>query len=642
MEFSELAIQKLLQQFPELSSHIVTFQDLTESSPLLEDGDISVGIFILQTGSKYFYIPIVAKGDAIQPIDSLFDSDEQCFYPLSRGFLNLMVTQGAIRMGKPAKVPSTVSRNPSIYSLVTPPRTGKFVYASSSRLEEFLTTLPNMVKRAVLDKFSNDANIYSALHQLFGLENIVGALTPTPAPVVVVPKPAVQLITEGNGLGNPEVQSILNKGYALTGQNQTTRVAVPGNVYNEGSNRLHELSSADGGCDYDICTTTGDTTAGYLPKRAKYLPQKAVLLRSRNTYENMFVVFGDGTFTIAQKLIAEGEPRKGHAVLRDFFAVNPPATPASVTNQDTFAIFSPELDLIDVYQYPVVMQSEFGTTIIATSMTQINSPKVSINAYKNCTTINCEDPQNIFIPYNTLIAILGDKISADPNYGDSVLETNINTAQRRQEFTTLQALGSAVNLGFDGVEFIVNRSPVGGEPEVMKILVVDEGIDPTTAESFVKRAREEKFVRIYMSKKADIGDSDDVIPSYGEAPLPQQTGFGIDDDFTNNVAQATTTADSSVVESTIIGGLLQVADMKGYIAEYLPDIKDSIDKLGRALFLSRIRMDQLAANHSATEVFTFISNTKNTYKMLGDTYLRLMSMVVETSNSKDEISAGEK
>jgi hypothetical protein len=67
-------------------------------------------------------------------------------------------------MGKPTKIPDNVVQNPSIYSLVTPPRTGKFVYASSSRLEEFLTILPNMVKKAVLDEISTDKEVYSALH----------------------------------------------------------------------------------------------------------------------------------------------------------------------------------------------------------------------------------------------------------------------------------------------------------------------------------------------------------------------------------------------------------------------------------------------------------------------------------------------
>jgi hypothetical protein len=75
MEFSELAIQKLLQLFPELSSLILTFKDITDEVPSLEDTDISIGVFILETGGKYFYLPILAKGESIQPLDSIFNME---------------------------------------------------------------------------------------------------------------------------------------------------------------------------------------------------------------------------------------------------------------------------------------------------------------------------------------------------------------------------------------------------------------------------------------------------------------------------------------------------------------------------------------------------------------------------------------
>ena len=129
------------------------------------------------------------------------------------------------------------------------------------------------------------------------------------------------------------------------------------------------------------------------------------------------------------------------------------------------------------------------------------------------------------------------------------------------------------------------------------------------------RPENRKRVKVYMSKKADV--EQDIIPSYGEAPPMQQPGFGINDDFTNNVNQSIQTNDAEVVESTIIAELLQVVDMRGYVKEYLPEIKNSIDKLGRALFLCRLQMDKLAQTHTASEVFSFVSNVRNTYRNVG-------------------------
>lgn len=626
--FSELAINKLLQIFPELSSFIVSFKDITNEVPSLEETDVSVGIFILQAGGKFFYLPIIAKGEAVQPLDSIFDNLEQCFIPLTKGFVMKMVNSGQNEMGKPTKIPSSVSQNPSIYSLVTPPRTGKFVYASSSKLEEFLSILPNMTKKAVLDEFSSDKEIYSALHKLFGLENLASALKPSFAPVVAVPKPAIELITEGSGLGNPEIQSILSKGYALRGENQTTRVAVRANEFVEGGNKLTELSSADAGQDFDIATVGGVSRPAYLPKYSKYHQQKPALLRSRGTVDDIFAIFADGSFTLAQKLIAIGLGRDEKKTLKDFFNTIPPITPSGLTNQGYFALFSPELEMIDAFGYPTVTKTEYGVTIQAESLTT-TSGRVTINAYKNCKTIDTSDPKNIFIPYNTLVAVLGKKI-----YADGEFETNINAAANRLEFTGLSALGSAVNIGHDGVEFILNRNPVGSEANIMKILVVDEGIDPVQAENFVKQAKESKnrHIRVYMSKKADA--EQDIIPSYGDAPPIQQPGFGINDEFTNNVNQAIKTNDAEVVETTIISELLNVTEMRGYIREYLPDIKNSLDKLGRALFLCRLRMDQLAQAHSAAEVFSFVANLRNTYRNLGDTYIKLENMVADSESEE--------
>ena len=138
MDFSEIAFQKLFQLLPELSSYVVSFKDITEESGKEEQG-LRIGMFILLFGPEYYFIPVISKNDTVLPIDSIFSQSEEQFYPLTKAFCSQLISSSQIQLGTPTRIPKTVPINPSVYEMIAPPRTGKFVYASSSRLSEFLS-----------------------------------------------------------------------------------------------------------------------------------------------------------------------------------------------------------------------------------------------------------------------------------------------------------------------------------------------------------------------------------------------------------------------------------------------------------------------------------------------------------------------
>jgi hypothetical protein len=59
------------------------------------------------------------------------------------------------------------------------------------------------------------------------------------------------------------------------------------------------------------------------------------------------------------------------------------------------------------------------------------------------------------------------------------------------------------------------------------------------------------------------------------------------------------------------------------INEYLPDLKTAVDKLGRTLFMSRVKLDQLSSTMDSDSVFALIAKIKSVYRMLGDTVAKL-------------------
>lgn len=625
MEFSEIALQKLLQLFPELSSYIVSFKDVTEESGKEESG-LRVGMFILQLSQEYYFVPVISKNDTVLPIDSLFSSSEGKFYPLTRSFMDQAISSSQVYLGKPTKIPATVPTNPSVYDLVTPPRTGKFVYASSSRLVEFLANMPNMVKKAMTEKFAEDKEIYESLHKLFGLENILSALKPSVNGPKAVQKPAVELITSGRGLDNDTVKSILEKGYALRGENTTERVAVLANDYGS-LGPLQLIGGVDAGKDYEVVTTSGEIKSAYIPKRSQAAPKFAALLRPYNSdalsQDPVFAVFSNGDYAISSQIVSRGEAVDSKKVAKDLFAYKSPIVPKSVRGGDRIAIFSPELNLVGVYSIWNVTESNLGVTLKGSNLLPCGdgySKEVTINAYRNCKVINAQNSENIFVPYNALVVVLKSNISSE-------LETNVNSALAKLELSTLTALGSAVDIGYDGIEFSFNGKAVGPEVKMVELLVVNEGIAPQKAESFIKQAKEQKYVKVYLSKKADFEPGE--IPQYGNIPPEQTNDFGADAQgaFAKNVRSAVETQDPQTVESTIISELIQATNMTDLVREYLPDIQEAIDKLGRTLFLSRLNMDQLSASQNASELLGFISNIRNVYRLLGDNYIKLQRMV---------------
>lgn len=631
MELSEIALQKLLQLFPELSAYIVSFKDITEESGR-EGAGLQIGMFILQFGQEYYYVPVIAKNDTVMPIDSLFSSSTGTFSPLTKSFLDKAISSSQVYLGKSKKIPDTVPQNPSVYDMVTPPRTGKFVYASSSRLVEFLAIMPDLIKSAMVEKFSEDKEVYGTLHRLFGLENLLSALKPTGGILSAIQKPAVELVTGGTGLDNDAIKSILEKGYALRGEHTTERVAVLANDYAK-LGPLSLISSADAGYDYSIVQKTGEIKDVFIPKRFKGAP-RAALLRPAFHYEMsrdpVFGMFSNGDYVVSGSMVSRGEPDSSKSVAKHLFGFKEPVTPKEVGHYDSIAIFTPNLELIGAFRVRSVCETMLGVTIEADSMVPgMGTSKTTINAYRNCKTIDASMAENIFIPINTLIVKLGREIS------DS-LEVNVNAAIAKLELSTLQALGSAIDMGFDGIEFTVDGKPVGSEMKMVEFLVGREGIAPDKAENFIKQAKDQRHVKIYLSKKADFQAGE--IPQYGNAPPSQINNFGADRNgaFANNLKASAGTEDAQTVESMVISELLQATDMSSLVKEYLPEINQTIDKLGRTLFLARLNIDKLSRSQNANEVMSFIANMRNVYRLLGDNYIKLEKMVSGPEEAQEE------
>jgi hypothetical protein len=152
-----------------------------------------------------------------------------------------------------------------------------------------------------------------------------------------------------------------------------------------------------------------------------------------------------------------------------------------------------------------------------------------------------------------------------------------------------------------------------------------------------------------MTKRAGFttDSADGNIPNYGEEDL---TGIEPDEvtmngaykpngSMVSNVQESLKAGDAQVTEATIISELLQAPDMFEQISEYLPDIEEAIDKLGRTLFMARVHISRLAEANDADQVYAFLASLKTVYRLLGDNFIKLKELAA-VSDSIDTEAPG--
>jgi len=645
MDFSDIALAKLLQTVPELGNYIVTFKDVSEE--LQDDTGIQVGVFVLRVGTEIFFIPVVSKNDNVYPIDSIFFDNEKKFFPLTKKTVMLVISSSQLDQGKPYDIPKTVVGNPSVADMINPPRTGKHVYASSSRLTEFMAALPDYLKQATMEKIAAEKSVYDSLDEMYGLKAIFDVLKSRPQSMAAASNEVpISVVTDANPTMAPEqIAVVLRDGYTVVGESPVVRVAV--SVHNANtSGTFRNVTSLDGDRDYEIMLSNGSSRDAYIPKM--YSRGSNPVGASADRYdspERTLALFTTGDYALDDSFIAVGETLDRKQVLKTMFDYNPPVMLKDVESNDTIVIVLNSGEFIGPINVNRVSLNSYGVEVKGSSY---NSGYGSLtiygyrNAPGNINVCGTRERKEIYIPYNSIILKLRNNLTSD-------LERSVNAASHKRHITELQMLGEEMNLGYDGLEFAINGKTAGAEANVMKRLVVTEGIDPEVASNFVKQAKEVKFVKIYMTKRAGFTSAQDDgnIPQYGDE---DQTGIDPDEvtmngayqpngQFIPNVQNAMETGDAQVTEATIISELLQTPDMFELITEYLPDIEEAIDKLGRTLFMARVHVGRLAEANDADQVYAFLASLKTVYRLLGDNYIKLKEYAA-TSDTTDTEASG--
>lgn len=623
--FQQEAINKLGMMAPELVSLIVSFKDVSDELP--EGSDSSAGVFVLKMGESMYFVPVTATGDSIHPIDSIYDGMDSRFKPLGKSQIQQILTQQSLNIGKPVRLPKYVNQNPSLYSLIVPPRTGKYAYASQGLFSEFIASMPDHLKDGFRSDVLGNTSTVTNLSKVINMAELMDSLAHSNpvVPTVTAATPEVQIYTAadaGKGeLADHVVQDILNVGYHIQGDNITPRVAME---TPRGSEGFSQLRGVEEGRAYEMVLRDGSTVKAMVPKqlRAVYRADldgdyvsvgMAVSTKKQRLAGRLMAVTEYGDWVDCQESVVRPNPLDISEVASELYALSKINTIGNVENNDKFLVLT-DKGVLGPFEARNVSSTSSLTSIMATELWGGND-RVCITAsaaFKG--EVFCEG-NNVYLPIHANIVELGSNINMD-------VETSISSAVAREELKTLGLLESEMTIrGHDNGFFSINGRSVGSEADLVRMLMVGEGIGKEASLGFVKSAKERKSVTVYLSKKADdmgaITPGD--IPEYGQAPTPENTDL-----FTpSDIDQASQTMDPGIIESTIMTQFLQDPSMINTIAGYLPCIKDSIDKIGRSLLLLRLN----SGSTLPEDVSALISSLRNTYKMLGENCIKLEYMI---------------
>ena len=608
MNFSQMALEKLNAASPGLSKYVIAFKDM--SSELQDSDGVEVGVFIMRNGGSLFYAPVISRGGVTFPIDSIYLADRKAFFPLTKKTMGQIQSQQNANVGQAARIPQGAIKNPDMKDLVVPPRTGKFMYASDGRLEGIIQLAHPEIRKDLAEVLEKTAELYDILD----VPALTEALLSNEQLTFEMTKEA-RVLFDGDDLPDEAIQDILNKGYHVAGEHSQTRVVVESN----GASHFTTMAAGEPGHAY---TAEG---IGGLEVPIAVLPQSDLDIKDKR-----ILILGEaGVFSYTDPgIVIHQQERPYDEFIKTLHAKEYSAGDAFALveqGDDRYLVF------FDGCGY-FVFQADGGPAIMDGETITLRGRIYGKGGRANVIVtpgmhglMHVQDlengDKNIYL--NSTCKVY---TGFSPAFGNS-FERSLSSAMVRHEHRTMTVLPEYHTMTYHNGEFAIDGRLVGGRGPAAKVLVETLKLQPSDSERLLKSAQENRKVEMHMSKEA--ADSTSVTPlvEYGQKLPPQQQisgnarerSLGMED----RVRTAAKTKDKSAIEATIISELLNDPDMFGTVTEYLPEIGQAVDRLGRVLFLARVNSNKLSESMDPEALSNMLTNLRSAYSNLGESYVKL-------------------
>jgi hypothetical protein len=136
-----------------------------------------------------------------------------------------------------------------------------------------------------------------------------------------------------------------------------------------------------------------------------------------------------------------------------------------------------------------------------------------------------------------------------------------------------------------------------------------------------------------MTRGINIGG--EVERNMGGAELPDEHtdslmgALPIDEEARRLAEEAAAAGQRHVFDQAAIGGLVKVYDVASVVDSYIPEFMDTIDRLGRILFLFYWKHEEFNQRYGSDDVVQMEDRLRNVFKSLGELALQLKEKSVQ-------------
>lgn len=683
--FFQLAFAYVRDKIPNLLNYMLGFEVVNKN----DDGTQAIGLFKFEIGGRKLYVPVFYKNGELKGADLLYNQNEDRFVPNKENWVDTILNSRPEELGAPSglsrgDVMVGMQSGLDLSKIYNPTMNTKLSMERMQNLDNnFSWTLPNFLKQAncelaklytntlmqnpELHKVAFEAHgeeLYDALQNCKESGHVYQLDNEKVPEVEVIDSHSPQPVIDS--MSDSEKKELIEEGVVV--RDRRTQENGPKIIYK--IERPMRLNAVEGACSYDLLLKGGSFVNGIM------MPVIGV----DNFNKHIFIPTEKKNIKPAVvesvKAFVSHRP-EGHEDFRKFVDKLPEADSAKVTPER-------DGDYNKEFNYNIFVEADgsqaCGPFALTPSLESDNSKVFNVrcgdycvekivmsSAYKRMKLID----RTLYVPKMSKVYTYSDKAWTPLG--------KLDLGDARDIDAKIKGLFDEVKVAKDRSGFTATYNGKVLFKEATRRdayvgLVAGVGLSVASARSALKQAAALEPVTFTLEKSAEgpfFSPGQVFNPTVPPTPMGMNPVLGVPEQYPQNntmlamqgkpgnvinqrilnsltgmaqtqpalnqqsvdqIMQAAQSGEKNVFDVANITQLLNRSDIDTPLDQYLPDLTQALDRLGRIYFLMLFHNDKFVERFSQEDMPSLEESVRNTFTHLGELILKLKERKIESDS----------